>query len=411
MAVQSNDQLEATILSTISALQAESQALLDTSMSYSSYIGQIAMSGVDYAGSMEEIEARYQKSIESIQGMGGGAAGSGAIAGRKFDRADIERGLRIQQAQLAEAEAKREGWAMGEKLEGVSWADISREDRKWLQEHGKTLEDLQAEHAKSGDDITELERAQMDDRIEDLKREIGETERILEQGHYDRHQARVAWAGRDTAALLAEAATRRDEEIAMLEESRAQQETINAQSLGRLELANFDSWVKRNIDTETATKAERDMIENMRLEIALKYGLITADTITETEAMWDAWDTLFENIKDSADDAKDEVNDLISAIKSLPAEAGQHWEDVIPIELRQRGGPVVPNMPYLVGEGGPELFMPRTAGYVHSTRDMRRITDSHDTNTYNVTSDRAWRQLEEERRRRSRQAFTQSAGM
>lgn len=39
------------------------------------------------------------------------------------------------------------------------------------------------------------------------------------------------------------------------------------------------------------------------------------------------------------------------------------------LEGRQSGGPVVAGMPYLVGEHGPELFVPRTVGYVVPSRN------------------------------------------
>jgi len=422
--VQSDEQLEATILGTIAALEAEGQAMRDTAaaaldlaMSYSAYYQQAGASATSYYGGLGDAEARYQERVKQIQGMGAGSlgGGGGATPGREFDRADIERGLRIQKAQLAEAEAKQEGWDMGEKLEGMSWEDISREDRKWLTEHGKTLEDLQAEHVKTGEDITELERAQMDDRIEDLKGEIEETERILKQGHYDQHVMRIAAAKVDTAALLAEAAIRRDEEIAILEGSRIQQEAINQQSLGRLELASFDSWAARNLDTETATAEELRQVELMRLDIALKYGLITADTLTNTTDQWAAWDTMFLNIETGADTAKTAVDNLINAIKSLPSRGDVYWGEILPpgtIQGKQSGGSVLGGRPYLVGEGGPELFMPRQAGYVYNAQQSKQITsarDSHDT--YIVSSDRAWQQIDEERRARARAAFTESAGM
>jgi len=392
-------------------------AMLDLAMSYASYYQQAGASATSYYGGLGDAEARYQERVKQIQGMGAGdlGGGGGATPGREFDRADIERGLRIQKAQLAEAEAKQEGWDMGEKLEGMSWEDISREDRKWLTEHGKTLEDLQAEHVKTGEDITELERAQMDDRIEDLKGEIEETERILKQGHYDQHVMRVAAAQVDTAALLAEAAIRRDEEIAILEGSRIQQEAINQQSLGRLELASFDSWAARNLDTETATAEELRQVELMRLDIALKYGLITADTLTNTTDQWTAWDTMFLNIESGADTAKTAVDNLINAIKSLPSSGDIYWGGILPpgtIEGQQSGGSVLGGRPYMVGEAGPELFIPRQAGYVYNAQQSKQITsarDSHDT--YIVSSDRAWQQIDEERRARARAAFTEKAGM
>lgn len=39
---------------------------------------------------------------------------------------------------------------------------------------------------------------------------------------------------------------------------------------------------------------------------------------------------------------------------------------------RQTGGPVSARMPYVVGERGPELFIPGQAGFVQSNRELRQ---------------------------------------
>ena len=39
---------------------------------------------------------------------------------------------------------------------------------------------------------------------------------------------------------------------------------------------------------------------------------------------------------------------------------------------RQTGGPVGARMPYIVGERGPELFIPGQAGFVQSNQNLRR---------------------------------------
>ena len=399
------------------ALQAEAAAAMDTTaamldlaMSYASYYQQVGASATSYYGGLGDAEERYQERVKQIQEMGAGdlGGGGGATPGRKFDRGDIERGLRIQQARLAEAEAEQATWGMGEKLEGLSWEDISREDRKWLSEHGKTLEDLQAEHVKTGEDITELERAMMDDRIEDLKREIKETSELLERGHYEQSTFRRAAAARDTEALLAEAAKRRDEEIAMLEESRVEQERIHFQSLGRIKLEQFDAWVEMNLATDGFTKEEAEFVATMREKIALEYGLITTAVITELDAQIDKWGELWTSIEEGAQKATDAIN-------AIPSRGDVYWGEILPpgtIEGKQSGGSVLGGRPYLVGETGPELFMPRQAGYVYNAQQSKQITsarDSHDT--YIVSSDRAWQQIDQERRARARAAFTESAGM
>jgi len=384
--------------------------MLDLAMSYASYYQQVGASATSYYGGLGDAEERYQERVKQIQEMGAGdlGGGGGATPGRKFDRGDIERGLRIQQARLAEAEAEQATWGMGEKLEGLSWEDISREDRKWLTEHGKTLADLQAEHVKTGEDITELERAMMDDRIEDLKREIKETGELLERGHYEQSTFRRTAAALDTEALLAEAEKRRDDEIAMLEGSRAQQELINRQSLGRIKLAGFDAWVEMNLATDGFTKEEAGFVANMREQIALEYGLITASVIIELDAQILKWGELWTSIEAGAQKATDAIN-------AIPSRGDVYWGEILPpgtIQGKQSGGSILGGHPYWVGEQGPELIMPRTAGYVYNAQQSKQITsarDSHDT--YIVSSDRAWQQIDEERRARARAAFTESAGM
>ena len=43
-----------------------------------------------------------------------------------------------------------------------------------------------------------------------------------------------------------------------------------------------------------------------------------------------------------------------------------------PFKKRQHGGPVSPNMPYLVGEAGPELFVPNRGGNIVANNQMQR---------------------------------------
>jgi hypothetical protein len=55
------------------------------------------------------------------------------------------------------------------------------------------------------------------------------------------------------------------------------------------------------------------------------------------------------------------------------------------IGLRQHGGPVTGSEPYLVGERGPELFVPAQSGYVISNADMSRLVSGmSNTHNYNI---------------------------
>jgi hypothetical protein len=59
-----------------------------------------------------------------------------------------------------------------------------------------------------------------------------------------------------------------------------------------------------------------------------------------------------------------------SAVVPMPAPAGGYSASIVPgsgvgvVTNRQSGGPVVPGQGYLVGEGGPERFVPSTAGTI-----------------------------------------------
>ena len=98
---------------------------------------------------------------------------------------------------------------------------------------------------------------------------------------------------------------------------------------------------------------------------------------------WDAtvkfWNSyvmpVFKAMGDFIQGITDKVNALISAIQNLASKAGSVLSSVggaiggavnavIPGGKRALGGSVSSGIPYLVGENGPELFMPGTAGFV-----------------------------------------------
>jgi len=413
------------------ALQAEmaaaynaSIAMMDLAASYSSYLGQVAMSSVDYAGSMAEIEAQYQKTIEGItSGGGGGAGGGAAAAAREFDKADIERGLNIQKLQLEEYEKQRgEFGKVAEETEPVFWYELSRQDRKWLMESGKSLDDLALKREKTTDEATELEKAQMDDRIEDLKGEIAETERILKQGHWDQSQLRIGAYQRDTTALLEEAATRRDAQIAALEKSQAREELANQQSLGRIKLAAFDNWLSMQEDTDAWTQAQWDAVEKMRLNIMTEYGLLTPALLAETIKWQEGFDSMFLAVTTGAKAAVSEIQKVIDKLLEIPAERRikiiteiikeeSPGITVPEITKKQHGGPVKAGMPYIVGEPNGELFVPQMSGYIIPHAETQRIINSNNQQTYNFPDARAMAYLGMQERTRARQGFAAASGM
>lgn len=80
---------------------------------------------------------------------------------------------------------------------------------------------------------------------------------------------------------------------------------------------------------------------------------------------------IFKAMGDFIQGVVDKVNALIAALNSLASKAGSALgaagnalKSVIPGGTRADGGAVSSGIPYLVGEKGPELFMPSTAGFV-----------------------------------------------
>ena len=402
-----------TLAAQAQAAMQSSFALMDLASSYAMFQQQAAYAYSDYAGSMEDIEAQYQKTIGGITSGGGGGGGGGG-AEREFDRADIERGLKIQRLQLEEFEKQREDFDKASETDPVFWYELDRQDRKWLMESGKTLEDLALKRGEEAKTATELERAQMDDRIEDLKKEIGETARILEQGHWDRHEMRVAAAQRDTAALMEEAKKRRDDQIAALEKSQGREEQARSQSLGRIKLAAFDNWVSMNIDTENMTLEQQDMIAGMRQGIMIEYGLLTQEALDEIDKMTKGFEDMWKTAQLGAQETMTELDKVIAKLEAMPDEKvisiryelANKPED---IPERQHGGPVSAGSPYLVGEKGPELFVPGSSGQVINNRRTEQMIGSN--NTYNINDTRAMAFLAANERAQARAAFAEASGM
>lgn len=71
-----------------------------------------------------------------------------------------------------------------------------------------------------------------------------------------------------------------------------------------------------------------------------------------------------------------QIGAIEAAFQRLRAEGYQGPYDVVGGFARQLGGPVVPGLPFLVGEAGPELFVPREPGYILPHDLVRRLTAS-----------------------------------
>ena len=60
-----------------------------------------------------------------------------------------------------------------------------------------------------------------------------------------------------------------------------------------------------------------------------------------------------------------------------------------PPKVRAIGGPVTAGMPYLVGEKGPEMFVPRLSGQIIPNNALARSRGSQVVNVYNAVPERA----------------------
>lgn len=87
------------------------------------------------------------------------------------------------------------------------------------------------------------------------------------------------------------------------------------------------------------------------------------------------------------DKAKDKTNDYISRLNAIPPKIETEiiWKNVVigePPTGRASGGPVSAGVPYMVGERGPEMFVPSQNGNIVSNQTNNYKTD------YNITTDR-----------------------
>ena len=76
------------------------------------------------------------------------------------------------------------------------------------------------------------------------------------------------------------------------------------------------------------------------------------------------------------DEARKDILAGIAGIESIPQEIDIriNWIMENPIPGMQHGGPVWPGQPFLVGERGPELFLPPSAGSIVNNNDTRNLS-------------------------------------
>ena len=162
-------------------------------------------------------------------------------------------------------------------------------------------------------------------------------------------------------------------------------------------------------------------VEALRL-LSLEWGLqdkATADAVANVlnATLQLAEDDSIDNFINSVDDAREGTAKLGASIRDLPTSkeitittnyitTGDRPTGISEERGRQFGGPVFRGQPYLVGESGPEAFVPSRSGYILNREDAMaalRGANVRGGDTYNITindqmSSALW--MEEFRRRR-----------
>jgi phage-related minor tail protein len=174
-----------------------------------------------------------------------------------------------------------------------------------------------------------------------------------------------------------------DNAKSLLEErARLEQERADAISQGWWEgsekIKEFDAaLIENNLKArENATEHE---LANRKIILGLLERKLTADgVLDDRELQWlldkgVAWGIYSQTVVDETARAIKEANNLVSAINAIPTSKSftmfmnmnsSNAVNVRPGSGRASGGPVSANSMYVVGEEGPELFVPNQSGTI-----------------------------------------------
>jgi len=184
------------------------------------------------------------------------------------------------QSDLESATAEHEQKMADIRKKGASWVekiDVVAEGRR-LESAKRGLEKALAAREAFDAETTELTRQLNAKEVEQYQATIAAKETLL-ANHMD---GRVVHQGANVDALLAEEQRRYDQEMAMLQQSRAEQEAEQNRSLGRLVLQHFTAWAQmEGLTAEETLK--------MQMDISEKYGLIEADAAAHVASMSNDW--------------------------------------------------------------------------------------------------------------------------
>ena len=349
--VQNNQQITQTIMDTVRALDEESKAALKAgedmvkasedaaaarlrlSMDWTRQLDSMAEAQQETAAKREQAEAEHQEKLAKLQERG------------------AARAVQINAA------------AEQEKLDALQ----------------RKMEIALQQQAEFTDKTKQSTLMSKSDQIARIQAEIDEQAQLL--SNY--HAGRLVKTGENVDALIAEENRRHEAVIAGLDEEMSKQQEIQKQALGNMMLQTFDAWSQqKDIPVEK-------MLE-MRTAIAEEYGLVGEGATELVTDMMDEWERWAEGTKVSTDEVVKYMSAVVDSTGLIKDEllelTAQTWwiriryegvdprallpDDRIGGEPRQHGGPVYANRPYLVGEAGPEMFIPSQSG---------TIVDSHDT--------------------------------
>lgn len=227
-----------------------------------------------------------------------------------------------------------------------------------LQDHENTMNDLTIQYDTTKKEIDDLIKKyggidkipswKLDEWV-NLQNELGKTREAIDKEE-------EAWK-RNTDQILFNMAARALE--AMPIDIQGEALGALAESMGLIDEPTREAW--ENVGTLTQLLGEG------KIDVG-EYGTLV--------------DTLGVHLTDLPEEVTPEViltvtglDDLMLAVQVL-RRLGVDVPIPAPLpspERRQHGGPVLANMPYLVGEGGPELFIPSQSGRVESTDNSRSI--------------------------------------
>lgn len=156
---------------------------------------------------------------------------------------------------------------------------------------------------------------------------------------------------------------------------------------------NYISAEKHAEAVKNIEKAERELVEKKQMTVfseqaARNIQSITADLFAAAMAGQNMGDAIVGSLRRIA--AELAAQAALDAIFGVMANSNIGWVKAIGVkgqaaQQRASGGPVGANDPYIVGERGPELFVPRSSGYIVPNHKMGSAPSSTVVNiTQNV---------------------------